>query len=213
MRAFLFIFLFALALIGPRPELRQATGETTPDGGFSWGVSSLDFPAFGFPLAHAASPRRAPGPFRVEVLDVLDGDTVEVRFMEGPCGRLPCVGQQAAIRILNIDAPEAHACRSRSRARSGGASCAACPAELALGKRALAFTRDLVEGKGHPPAARALNVRPDKYHGRVVAGLEVLQDGAWVSVGDALIEAGLAVPYAGRAKSKPWCAAPARRPI
>lgn len=188
-------FLFCVALAGPHLELRRDTGEGLPAGVFPLGVSSLDFPGA------AASARRAPGPFRVEVLAVLDGDTVEVRFMEGPCGRLPCIGQEASIRILNIDAPEAHACRSSSRSRSGGASCAACPAEHALGQQALTFTRDLVEGR----ATRTLNVRPDKFHGRVVAELQVLKDGAWLSVGGALIEAGLAVPYDGRAKTKPWC--------
>jgi endonuclease YncB( thermonuclease family) len=198
MRLLLLLILMALL---PSPELRRPAGGEAP-----WGVSSLAVTGLAFPGAQAASPRRAPGPFAVEVLEALDGDTVEVRFREGPCGRLPCIGQEAALRILNIDAPEAHACRSRSSARSGGASCASCPAEHALGRQALAFTRDLVEGKGHqPPAARALNVRPDKFNGRVVAELQVLKDGAWVSVGDALLAAGLAVPYAGRAKSKPWC--------
>jgi endonuclease YncB( thermonuclease family) len=199
-------FLFCVALAGPHLELRRDTGEGLPAGVLSLGVSSLDFPgaaaspAAGDKRASAAA-RRAPGPFRVEVLAVLDGDTVEVRFMDGPCGRLPCIGQEASIRIVNIDAPEAHACRSRSRSRSGGASCAACPAEHALGQQALAFTRDLVVGQ----ATRTLNVRPDKFHGRVVAELQVLKGGTWLSVGGALIKAGLAVPYDGRAKRKPWC--------
>jgi endonuclease YncB( thermonuclease family) len=197
MRWLVAIPLFLLALIGPHLALRQGDLAGAP----LWGASSLDFPG-----AVAAPSRRALGPFRVEVLAVLDGDTVEVRFMEGPCGRLPCVGQEASIRILNVDAPEAHRCRSRSLARSGGASCAACEAEHELGQQALAFTRDLVKGR----AARTLNVRPDKYAGRVVADLEVLKDGRWVPVGATLIEAGFAVPYDGRRKNKPWCAQGAR---
>lgn len=155
-----------------------------------------------FGLSAEAAPRgHAPGPFRVDVLSVLDGDTVEVRFAEGPCGRLPCIGQEVAIRILNIDAPEAHRCRSSSLARSGGRNCAACDAEHDLGQQALTFTRDLVKGR----AARTLNVRPDKYHGRVVADLEVLKDGGWISVGAELVRSGLAVPYNGRTKLKTWC--------
>lgn len=188
------IIMFMLALTGLQIELLRETG-----GGPPMGVSSLDFPG-----AVAAPSRRAPGPFRVDILAVLDGDTVEVRFMEGPCGRLPCIGQEASVRILNIDAPEAHLCRSRSLARSGGASCAACEAEFELGQQALSFTRDLVKGR----AARTLNVRPDKYAGRVLADLEVFRDGTWFPVGPALLEAGLAVSYAGKKKNKPWCGRP-----
>lgn len=190
MRAVLVFLVFLAGLSGF--ELRRGTGGEAP----ATGVSSLNFPGLA-----ARELRRWPGPFRVEVLEVLDGDTVEVRFAEGPCGRGPCAGQVLAVRLLDIDAPEAHLCRSRDRARSGGQSCAACDAEHRLGRQALAFTRDLVEGR----AARVSAGRPDKYHGRVVADLQVLMDGAWISVGHALLHHDLAVPYDGRRKSKPWC--------
>lgn len=157
------------------------------------------------PGAVARETRQWPGPFPVDVLAVLDGDTVEVRFRDGPCGRSPCPGQVLSVRLLDIDAPEAHRCGTRhdhrTTARSGGQSCAACEAEHRLGLEALAFTRDLVEGR----AARVSAGRPDKFAGRVVARLQVLRDGAWIDVAEALKRAGLAVAYDGRRKSKPWC--------
>jgi endonuclease YncB( thermonuclease family) len=152
------------------------------------------------PGALAREARQWPGPFPVEVLGVLDGDTVEVRFRDGPCGRGPCPGQVMSVRLLDIDAPEAHRCGARG-ARSGGQSCAACDAEHRLGLEALAFARDLVEGR----AARVSAGRPDKFAGRVVARLQVLRDGAWIDVAEALKRAGLAVAYDGRRKNKPWC--------
>jgi endonuclease YncB( thermonuclease family) len=194
MRLLLACLVFCAGLAGV--ELRRETG----GGPAAWGVSSLTVPG-----AAARETRRWPGPFSVDIVAVLDGDTVEVRFRDGPCGRGPCPGQVMSVRLLDIDAPEAHRCGARG-ARSGGQSCAACDAEHRLGRQALAFTRDLVEGKGQPRPARVVAGRPDKYAGRIVAALEVLDAGRWRSVGAALIEAGLAVPYDGRAKQKPWCA-------
>jgi micrococcal nuclease len=181
-------------------ELRRVISPAEMPSPVTWGVSSLNL----IPPAQAASRSRWPGPFEVKVLDIKDGDTVDVQFGDGPCGRGPCAGAEVLIRILGVDAPEAHRCRAgkRGQAASGGKSCAACDAEHQLGRRALAFTRDLVEGR----PARASLMRPDKYGGRVVAKLEVLKDGAWLSVADALLSEELAIAYDGGAKTKPWCA-------
>lgn len=170
-----------------------------------WGVSSLNL----IPPAQAA-PRgsRWPGPFPVDVLEVKDGDTIDVRFRDGPCGRGPCPGAEMLIRVLGIDAPEAHRCSTKIKAASGGLSCAACPEEYALGRQALAFTKRFAsEGD----AARVSDIRPDKYGGRVVATFEVFRGGAWQSLGAALLTANLAVAYDGGKKTKPWCQKPRGR--
>jgi micrococcal nuclease len=175
------------------PELRTAHSgpENAP-----LGVSSLDW---GPVQARALSRVRAawPGPFSVEVIGVRDGDTVDIMFREGPCGRGPCVGQVLGLRLLGVDAPEIHACRS-SRSH---ASCAACPAELALANRAKGLTEDLTQSS----VARVANARLDKYAGRIVGDLQVLRAGRWLSVSDELLRQKLAVSYDGGRKTKPWC--------
>lgn len=151
----------------------------------------------------AQAQKRWPGPFPVDVLSVLDGDTVEVRFRDGPCGKGPCPGSELSVRILGIDAPEVHRCGTgrRGQSSSGGASCAMCDAEWQLGKQAFAVTKGLVSNR----AARVTDLRPDKYGGRIVANLEVFDGGAWVQVAKTLLDANLAVPYAGKKKTKLWC--------
>ncbi len=162
-----------------------------------------------WPTSAEAARGRFPGPFPVEVLAVRDGDTVEVRFRDGPCGRAPCPGQELLVRILGIDAPEAHRCgQSRAGQRaSGGSSCAACEAEWRLGRSARAELDSLLQGA----AARVSDIRPDKYGGRIVANIEVLSGGSWRSAADHLQERGLAVAYDGGRKSKPWCKAKRRK--
>jgi endonuclease YncB( thermonuclease family) len=162
-----------------------------------------------WPANADAAKARWPGPFPVEVLSARDGDTVEVRFVDGPCGRAPCPGQETLVRILGIDAPEVHRCgQSRAGQRaSGGQSCASCDAEWQLGKQALAELERLLKGR----AARVGQISPDKYAGRVLGALEVFADGGWRSAADHLRQKGLAVSYDGGRKTKPWCRAEARR--
>jgi endonuclease YncB( thermonuclease family) len=162
-----------------------------------------------WPTFADAAKARWPGPFPVEVLAARDGDTVDVRFVDGPCGRAPCPGQEVLVRILGIDAPEVHRCgqgRMGQRA-SGGHSCAACDAEWRLGKQALDELGRLLKGR----AARVSQISPDKYAGRVLGRLEVFADGGWRAVADHLKEKGLAVAYGGGRKTKPWCKAGAAR--
>ena len=58
-----------------------------------------------------ASAETWPGPYAATVVKVTDGDTVVVRFAEGPCERGPCVASVWSIRIAGIDTPEKKLCR------------------------------------------------------------------------------------------------------
>jgi endonuclease YncB( thermonuclease family) len=147
-----------------------------------------------------------PGPFRVQVIAVKDGDTVEVLFREGPCSAgglgAPCPGSVLALRIRGIDTPEKKLCQKRSNQ-----SCAACPEEAELGKRATAFANAELTGR---LAARVTNLGRDPYFGRIVGTIEILKDGRFQNYADLIIAAGLAQPYdpsgsGSYAKLKGWC--------
>jgi endonuclease YncB( thermonuclease family) len=150
-----------------------------------------------------------PGPFKVQVLSVTDGDTVEVLFRDGPCtegGRgAPCQGNILALRIRGIDTPEKKLCQKRR-----SQSCAACPEEEKLGKAATEFARALLVGK---LVAQARDLGKDPYFGRIVGSLDVLHEGRMRSFADLIQEAGLAVRYeplidGSYTKSKGWCPKP-----
>lgn len=111
---------------------------------------------------------------------VIDGDTVEIAvgFLPDP---LP---PKLSIRVLGIDTPEK-------------APRAQCEAEAKKAAEASAFT------KGKVATAQTVEIEIkswDKYGGRVLG--HVLLDGH--SLSDMLIEAGLARPYKGEAKTS-WC--------
>ena len=111
---------------------------------------------------------------------VIDGDTVEIAvdFLPAP---LP---PKLSVRILGIDTPE-----KAPRAK--------CEAEAEKAKLAKRFTQRAIEEADRID----FNIREwDKFGGRVL-GL-VFIDGQ--NLGDMLIEAGLARPYKGEAKSS-WC--------
>lgn len=111
---------------------------------------------------------------------VIDGDTVEIAvdFLPAP---LP---PKLSVRILGIDTPE-----KEPRAK--------CEAEAEKAKLAKRFTQRAIEEADRID----FNIREwDKFGGRVL-GL-VFIDGQ--NLGDMLIEAGLARPYKGEAKSS-WC--------
>lgn len=169
------------------------------------GMAILSILAFGLTVA-LVSPANAagvrwPGPHQVQVLRVLDGDTVEVLWLSGPCGRGPCERSVSLIRVRGIDTPEVHECRGARRQ-----SCAACPAELELGKQARAEAERLLVGM---VAVRARDIGPDAYNGRHVARLEFTR-GGWQDFGGWMAARGFAVTYdpvADRSftKAKPWC--------
>lgn len=115
-----------------------------------------------------------------EITRVIDGDTVEIAvdFLPKP---LP---PKLSIRVMGVDTPEK-------------APRAQCDAEAVLARKATAFTKSAVA------SAKDINVeilKWDKYGGRVLG--TVVLDGRGLA--EMLIEAGLARPYKGEAKSS-WC--------
>ena len=190
----MFLGLFASIEIGSDPADKRGVNLSrfadTPLP--SLGVSSLNSPAA------AASRIQWPGPFRVDVLKVHDGDTVLVSVQDHcPFG---CTEERGLslinIRLRGIDTPEVHLCR-----QAVTPSCAACPEEASLGALARERVANLV--RDHPTRIRAIGA--DKYRGRVVADLEVFRGGEWLSVGQTLLSQHLALPYEGGTKTKPWC--------
>ena len=117
------------------------------------------------------------GPVAVEVIRIIDGDTIVVRAH-------PWLGVfiETRVRLAGIDAPEL-----RGR----------CDGETALAVQA----RDRLAELLAAGTARLDDIRHDKYGGRVRA--RVL-DGEGGDVGAALVAAGLARPYHGE-RRQPWC--------
>lgn len=111
---------------------------------------------------------------------VIDGDTVEISVPWIP----PPLPPKLSIRVLGVDTPEK-------------APRAQCEAEAKKAAEASAFTKSAVA------VAQVVEIEIktwDKYGGRVLG--HVLLDGH--SLSDMLIEAGLARPYKGEAKTS-WC--------
>ena len=125
----------------------------------------------------SASKDYLPGPYRAEILRIIDGDTIEARVSIW-------LGQEVTtrIRLAGIDAPEF----------SG-----ACPAERELAARARDALAALMSGGG----GQITDVRPDKFGGRVVAKLWT-REGR--DAGEALLQAGHAEVYQGR-RRRAWC--------
>ena len=117
------------------------------------------------------------GPLEARVLQVLDGDTIEVAARVWP-------GQEVRtrVRLAGIDTPELRG---------------KCPAEREAAERARAFLAAAVaDGR-----VALHDVRYGKYAGRVLARV-LAADGR--DLGRALIDERLARPYAG-GKRRPWC--------
>ncbi|MCE9507784.1 MAG: thermonuclease family protein [Alphaproteobacteria bacterium] len=129
--------------------------------------------------AAEASPRQEvlQGPMTGEVLNVLDGDTVNVKIRVW-------IGQEieTSLRIEGIDAPEIKG---------------KCEKERTLAEAA----RQEVERLLSDNLIRVYNVRLEKYAGRVMAEAQTTQG---IDIGKHMIEKGLARPYHGE-KRQPWC--------
>jgi endonuclease YncB( thermonuclease family) len=123
------------------------------------------------------------GVYRAQVLNVVDGDTVEARIHVW-------MGQEvvARVRLRDIDAPEI-----------GGA----CGAE----RDRAAAARDRLAALLSGSSITLADIGPDKYFGRVVA--RVLDAGGG-DVGQALLSEGLARPYKGGRRAA-WCELAQRR--
>ncbi len=120
------------------------------------------------------------GPVSVEVIRIIDGDTIVVRVH-------PWLGVfiETRVRLAGIDAPEL-----RGR----------CESEIVLAGRA----RDRLAELLAAGVARLDDIRHDKYGGRVRARVLGV-DGA--DVGAMLVAAGLARPYHGERRGS-WCSDP-----
>ncbi len=117
-----------------------------------------------------------PGPFRFDVLKVIDGDT----FL----ARVPIWLDQTVtvkIRLSGIDTPEMKG---------------QCPAETAGAEQARAFAVKWLQQDD----LHLVNVRYGTFAGRVLA---TAQNAEGVSLSQALLEAKLAKPYRGRRAQ--WC--------
>jgi len=113
-----------------------------------------------------------------EVTSIYDGDTFRATIKGWP----EIVGERIGIRISGIDTPEIRG---------------KCAKEKALAYRAKEHTVSLLRGA---KKVELRNMFRGKYF-RIVA--DVIADGT--SVGQSLIESGLAVEYDGGTKTKDWC--------
>ena len=130
--------------------------------------------------AQAGAQDRLAGPVPAQVLSVIDGDTIEVRAVIW-------LGQVVStrVRLAGIDAPELRG---------------KCARERALAERARAYLLARLEG-GKRAQVRLRDIRYGKYAGRVLARVETA---GGEDLGRGLLAAGLARPYAGRARTS-WC--------
>ena len=148
------------------------------------GAMALAAGVLAWPLFEAGAQDRLAGPVPAEVISVIDGDTIEVRA-------LIWLGQVVStrVRLAGIDAPEL-----------GGK----CARERALAERARAYLLGRLGARledGDRAWVRLRDIRYGKYAGRVLARVETA---AGEDLGRGLIAAGLARPYAGRARAS-WC--------
>ncbi len=122
------------------------------------------------------------GSYRAHVLKVIDGDTIEARVHVW-------MGQELVtrVRLKNIDAPEIKGACGHER-------------DMALA------SRDRLAALIAAPDIMLVDVRPDKYFGRVVARV-LTMDGT--DAGARLLSDGLARPYGGGRRDS-WCDMPSR---
>ncbi len=121
------------------------------------------------------------GPYTVEILKVVDGDTFEARVRVW-------FGQEITtlVRIRGIDAPELHA---------------RCPQELQGAQTA----RTELEAFLRSGTIILSDVGLDKYAGRVLASVQIAHPSAQTDdVATHMLTSGLARPYAG-GRRQTWC--------
>ena len=119
------------------------------------------------------------GPIAAQVVEVIDGDTIRVR------ARI-WLNQdvETLVRLVGVDTPELKA---------------RCPAERALALQARAFTESaLTTAEGSLAHVALRDVRFDKFGGRVLARIATDAD---ADLGQALVQAGFARPYAGATRA------------
>jgi micrococcal nuclease len=145
-------------------------------------VSRLRLPAALLCLLLAAPSGAAPlyGPYRAEIVRVVDGDTLEMDI-----DLWPSLRARSMVRIKGLDTPELR----------GATAC-----ERALAQRASAYLATLAIG-----TAEVDLVEPDKFGGRIDARVTA----RGVDLVSAMLAAGHGRAYDG-GKRSPWCPAAAR---
>lgn len=119
--------------------------------------------------------------YQMPLYRVIDGDTVVVKASWLP----PELGTTISIRILGVDTPEKN-------------YLAKCQAEKELGLSASAFTKSFF---ADDKTVYVTFKKWDKYGGRIIGNVSNSKN---EDLSAALINAGLARPYFGGAKSS-WC--------
>ncbi len=162
----------------------SSDGDPAPAWRLPWrataGAMALAAGVLAWPPSEAGAQDRLAGPVPAEVISVIDGDTIEVRA-------LIWLGQVVStrVRLAGIDAPELRG---------------KCARERALAERARAYLLARLGGEDRA-WVRLRDIRYGKYAGRVLARVETA---GGEDLGRGLMAAGLARPYAGRARA-PWC--------
>jgi endonuclease YncB( thermonuclease family) len=120
-----------------------------------------------------------------------DGDTVTVNLVDlqdiDPDGTYSPLWYKVGIRVSGVDTPEMRA---------------KCPEEKVMAKQAKYLVRDLLKAADH---ISIRDISRGKYF-RLVADI-IVNPGTpdELNIKDALLEAGLAVPYDGGRKTHSWC--------
>lgn len=131
----------------------------------------------GFTAIPASAYDVLPGPVDAVVLQVIDGDTIDVRAQIWLRQAI-----ETRVRLLGVDAPELRG---------------KCDAEQRMAEAA----RDFVRARLAAGSVVLRELRFDKYGGRVLARVETA-DGE--DLARALLAAGLARSYDG-GRRRPWC--------
>jgi endonuclease YncB( thermonuclease family) len=122
------------------------------------------------------------GPYRAEVIRVIDADTLEMAI-----DVWPGISVDVSVRVRGVDAPEIRT---------------SCKAEKRLGERATAWVRER-----YPQGAlvRVEHVERGSFAGRVVADVARWQDNRWVPLAGELLDRRFAEPYRVAQAPVPWC--------
>jgi len=132
-------------------------------------------------VAHAYGPTKFYGPYNAEVVRVIDGDTIVV-----VAEIFPHLDANISVRIEGIDTPELRGKKE-------------CEKVLARAAKEFVESKFTIEDN---PWVQLVNVKDDKYAGRVVANVFLDHK---TSLGALLLINDMAVPYDGKKKTHKWC--------
>ncbi|MBL4785098.1 MAG: hypothetical protein JKY49_06690 [Cohaesibacteraceae bacterium] len=161
------------------------------------GLAILGLMAIGTATAAMAkAPKVYPGPYLADVVNVYDGDTINLKIHIAPD-----IIVEFGLRVGGVDTPELTKSGCKTEEKKAF--------ELQLGAKAKAF---VVARYKQGQRARIRDVETDKYGSRYAAILERETDNGWLRLDTELLEAGLGDPY-GRTRTdkrplrklKTWC--------